>query len=180
MKKNNQSNTGSRRALLLFVPILIACGIIAAIELSKPDPAPRAGYTPLVRESGAIATKAPASTPQAEAIDESDAVIAGLYSAHESDVQVRGTGTIIRVLNDDTEGDRHQRFILELTSGQTLLVAHNIDIAPRLDGLQKGDTVSFYGEYVYNDEGGLIHWTHRDPGWSHADGWLRWNGKLYQ
>jgi Protein of unknown function (DUF3465). len=51
-------------------------------------------------------------------------------------------------LPDDEQGSRHQRFILRLASGRTLLVAHNIDLAPRIDGLQVGDQVAFSGEYI--------------------------------
>jgi hypothetical protein len=45
-------------------------------------------------------------------------------------VRLQGQGTVITVLTDDNDGSRHQRFILKLRSGQTLLIAHNIDIAP--------------------------------------------------
>ena len=48
-----------------------------------------------------------------------------------------------RTLGDDSMGDRHQRFVLELDSGQTLLIAHNIDIASRVESLHEGDTISF-------------------------------------
>lgn len=80
---------------------------------------------------------------------------------------------IIKLLSDDTVGDRHQRFIVELESGQTLLVAHNIDIAPRVEGLAVGDDVAIYGVYEWNDEGGVIHWTHVDPDGNHPEGWIR-------
>jgi hypothetical protein len=40
--------------------------------------------------------------------------------------------------------------------------------------------VSFSGEYVWNDKGGMIHWTHRDPRKRHRPGWIRHNGVLYQ
>jgi len=86
---------------------------------------------------------------------------------------------VIKVLPDDTEGGRHQRFIIRLASGQTLLVAHNIDIAPRVEGLKAGDTVVFDGVYEWNAEGGTIHWTHHDPGGSHSPGWLRRDGQTY-
>jgi hypothetical protein len=94
--------------------------------------------------------------------------------------QVRGEGIVRRILSDDTRGRRHQRFILALASGQTVLVAHNIDIAPRIEGLRQGDTVAFYGEYEWNEKGGVIHWTHRDPDGRHVDGWLKHNGVNYQ
>lgn len=97
-----------------------------------------------------------------------------------SNVQIEGEGTVNRILTDDLDGTRHQRFILRLASGQTLLVAHNIDVAPRVAGLQIGDNVRFYGEYVWNDKGGIIHWTHHDPRGRHPGGWIKHNGQIYQ
>lgn len=97
-----------------------------------------------------------------------------------SDLQVTGIGVVIRLLPDDLKGDRHQKFIVSTEHGTTLLVAHNIDIAPRVDDLKVGDTVEFYGEYEYNEHGGVIHWTHRDPGGRHPDGWLLHGKKRYQ
>jgi molybdopterin converting factor small subunit len=106
--------------------------------------------------------------------------IAEAYANHASDVQVAGEGTVSRLLDDDEEGGRHQRFILRLASGKTVLVAHNIDLAPRIDALQDGDTVSFNGVYEWNDRGGVIHWTHHDPQGEHEAGWLRHRGRTYQ
>ncbi len=106
--------------------------------------------------------------------------IAEAYANHASDVQVSGDGTVSRILDDDEEGGRHQRFILRLASGQTVLVAHNIDLAPRIDSLQAGDVVSFNGVYEWNDRGGVIHWTHHDPQGEHEAGWLRHRGRTYQ
>ena len=85
-----------------------------------------------------------------------------------------------RLLPDDNKGSRHQRFVVALASGQTVLVAHNIDIAPRIGSLRQGDRVQFSGEYEWNDKGGVIHWTHRDPAGSHADGWLKHKGQTYR
>ncbi len=82
------------------------------------------------------------------------------------------SGTVDKLLPDDTEGSRHQRFILRVTPGHTVLVVHNIDLAPRLNDLRAGDRVSVKGEYEWNDQGGLIHWTHRDPNSRHEDGWI--------
>jgi len=91
-----------------------------------------------------------------------------------------GSGTVIRILPDDQAGSRHQRFIIKLSSGQTLLIAHNIDIAPRIGNLSMGDTVSFLGQYESNAKGGVVHWTHRDPKGLHAAGWLNHKGQMYQ
>jgi hypothetical protein len=94
--------------------------------------------------------------------------------------QVEGTGMVSRILSDDDNGSRHQRFILRLPSGQTLLVAHNIDLAPRIDDLDVGDTVAYSGEYEWNPQGGVVHWTHRDPAGRHVAGWLKHDGRVYQ
>ena len=94
--------------------------------------------------------------------------------------QVSGSGRVVRILADDNDGSRHQRFILGLSSGQTLLVAHNIDLAPRVASLSTGDTVKFYGEYEANSKGGVIHWTHHDPQGRHVAGWLEHRGRRYQ
>lgn len=109
-----------------------------------------------------------------------DAVVASAFSDHKSNIQVQGNGQVIKVLADDNDGSRHQRFIVQLASGQTLLVAHNIDLSKRIDSLQAGDTVEFYGEYEWNSKGGVIHWTHHDPDGRHTAGWIKHNGCIYQ
>lgn len=109
-----------------------------------------------------------------------DAVLAEAFRDRRSDLQVEGEGTVIKILPDDNDGSRHQRFILRLDSGQTLLVAHNIDLAPRIASLEEGDSVAFFGEYEWNAKGGVIHWTHHDPQGRHVSGWLRHDGKTYR
>ena len=99
------------------------------------------------------------------------------FAGHLSDVQVSGVGRVKRLLAQDNDGSRHQKFILELPSGLTLLVAHNIDLAAEMVGLSVGDVVAFSGEYVWNEQGGVLHWTHRDPNGSHVAGYLRQVGR---
>ena len=89
-------------------------------------------------------------------------------------------GIVIRILSDDTQGSQHQRFILKLASGKTLLIAHNIDLAPRINSLREGDSVEFYGEYEWNSKGGVLHWTHHDPRGRHENGWLKHDSSTYQ
>jgi len=93
---------------------------------------------------------------------------------------VEGKGVVVTLLQDDTEGTRHQKIILRDAAGKTSLVAHNITLAPRIEGLQVGDTVEFFGEYRENEKGGVIHWTHLDPNRRHVSGWLRHKGRVYQ
>ena len=115
-----------------------------------------------------------------QSADKSDAIIASAFSNHQSNLQVSGQGVVIRLLPDDTNGSKHQKFIIKLSSGQTLLIAHNIDIAPRISSLQESDSVQFYGEYEWNEKGGVLHWTHRDPNGTHVDGWLEHKSQKYQ
>jgi len=109
-----------------------------------------------------------------------DAAVARAFADRLSNQQLEGQGTVIKMLADDTNGSRHQRFIVRLESGHTLLVSHNIDLAPRIDALRTGDTVAFYGEYEWNPKGGVIHWTHHDPQGRHPAGWIRHGGRTYQ
>ncbi len=106
--------------------------------------------------------------------------IAAAFKNRQSDLQVEGRGTVIKVLKDDNDGHRHQRFILHLENGHTLLVAHNIELAPRIANLQPGDIVAFYGEYEWNAKGGVLHWTHYDPRNIHPHGWLKRHGHTTQ
>lgn len=109
-----------------------------------------------------------------------DSVLDRAIRNRASGVEVEGAGTVTKLLTDDNAGSRHQRFIVRLASGQTVLIAHNIDLAPRIDPLREGDAVSFRGEYEWNAKGGVVHWTHRDPAGRHVDGWLRHNGRTYR
>ncbi len=113
-------------------------------------------------------------------ISTSDLSLEKAFKNNQSDIQVGGSGKVIKILPDDTQGSRHQKFILKLNSGQTILIAHNIDIAPRISALNVGDHINFYGEYEWNPKGGVVHWTHHDPSGRHEGGWLNHGGKIYE
>ena len=102
------------------------------------------------------------------------------YQQQQSNIQIRAQGVVKAILPDDNQGSRHQKMILKLNNGLTILIAHNIDLAPRIDGFRKGEIVEFYGEYEYSQKGGVIHWTHHDPQGKHINGWLKYQGKMYQ
>jgi len=167
------------------VLVLLVLAVIARTftDASAPPAGDRSVSASAPEATATASANPPAHTApsqrQTTTAPDTDAQLRQLFETQQSDVQVSGAGTVSRVLGDDNEGDRHQRFILRLASGQTLLVAHNIDIAPRLDGLAAGDKVAFSGVYVYTDQGGTIHWTHHDPSGTHVAGWLEWNGKKY-
>ena len=101
-------------------------------------------------------------------------------SRMESGAQVRVEGRVVRLLPDDRDQSPHQRFIIATNDGNTLLIAHNLSLAPRLEGLAVGDVLVVAGEYERNAQGGLIHWTHDDPQGRHASGYIEWRGRRYQ
>lgn len=109
-----------------------------------------------------------------------DQILLNAFNNKQSNLQVRGQGQTTRLLPDDLKGSKHQRVIVTLGNGLTLLIAHNIDLAPRIKTLSEGDKLEFFGEYEWSAKGGVIHWTHKDPAGQHVDGWLKHQGKIYQ
>lgn len=144
-----------RIILTSFILILVGCLISECSKEEDVDTASNYQYTP-------------------------DSVLTNAFENQISNLQVLINGVVISILPDDTIGEKYQRFILELKSKQTLLIAHNIDIALRVDNLKNGDTLVVFGEYEWNDEGGVIHWTHRDLDGIHVDGWIEKNGIRYE
>jgi hypothetical protein len=108
-----------------------------------------------------------------------DVGIAELYAQKQSSTMVEFEARVDRMLPDDVKGTPHQRFILELDNGHTVLVAHNLDLAERVP-LQEWDLVNVRGEYEYNPQGGIVHWTHRDPGAGIKHGWIEHKGLRYE
>jgi hypothetical protein len=133
----------------------------------SPEQQEAARGAPALEAPGGAAT-APVAPMQAVAADYRDGQ------------QLVTRGRVIRILSDDRDGSAHQRFIIQLDGGNTLLIAHNIDLAPRLAGLTVGESVIVAGEFAPNDRGGLVHWTHHDPAGRHVPGYIEWRGRRYQ
>ena len=53
-----------------------------------------------------------------DAPDAADIPAAAVESLHGGEA-ITGEGTVVRILADDNDGSRHQRFILELESGRS-------------------------------------------------------------
>ena len=122
----------------------------------------------------------PPAAVKAGKLTASDRILARAFKRKTSEFMIQFRGTVVSILSDDTVADRHQRFIVKLSSGQTLLIAHNIDLAPRVSPLNPTDKVTILGEYIWNGEGGIIHWTHHDPDGSQPGGWIRRSGVTFR
>jgi hypothetical protein len=139
-------------------------------------------YTPQdsgTRSASPAATQSSGSQPRTQGVS-SGASVADAYARRLENVRVEDQGTVVKVLADDAQGSQHQRFLVRVDSGTTVLIAHNIDLAPRVARLQTGDRIRFAGEYVWNEKGGVVHWTHHDPSGHHQAGWIETNGQTYR
>jgi hypothetical protein len=101
--------------------------------------------------------------------NKSNSNIAEIINARQSGKMVNFEARVIKLLRDDLKGDKHQKLIMK-TGKYTLLLAHNIDIAPRIP-VKIGDKIGVQGEYEWNEQGGLVHWTHRSNN-AHPAGWI--------
>ena len=89
-------------------------------------------------------TNGSALPPSTNLVIDDQQKIMQAYQQQRSNIQVQAHGTIKAILPDDNQGSRHQKIILQLENGLTVLIAHNIDLAPKIEGLKKGDKVEFY------------------------------------
>ena len=168
----------NRLLLIVLFALLVAGTQLARYTQSPSQPQNTpTSVTTTQTPQPAVATPSVKTTQPAANFEQ---ILQQAYQNRQGNLQIQGSGRVIKTLPDDTQGSRHQRFIVKLASGQTLLFAHNIDLAPKIRGLKKGDTIAFNGEYEWSEQGGVIHWTHKDPSRRHADGWLEHEGQRYE
>lgn len=119
--------------------------------------------------------------PACAAATADNATVERDYAEHRSTVEVTAQGVVTAVLSDDTgPSGPHQRFIIRLAaSTQTVLIDNNLTVGQRVP-VGPSDVVTVHGEYIWNDQGGLIHYTHHDPAPGHEGGWIDRNGVRYQ
>ncbi len=120
-----------------------------------------------------------ADTQSFSAARTKDGDLIALQTQRANGVNVVVTARVKRLLPDDRQGNPHQRFLLDLSNGTTVLVAHNIDLAPYVP-LHENDVVTICGEYIWNDRGGVIHYTHRATNYRHKGGYIDYNRQVYQ
>ena len=154
--------------ILFFALILLLVSACSqannTVDANKPEPAKDAQAEQAANQHNA---------PALRSVD-------ALFKSQVSKVQVEDKGIVSKLLKDDTRGLKHQKFLAKVASGQVVLIVHNIDLAARIDNIVVGDAVEFRGEYVYNEKGGLVHWTHHDPKKKHYAGWIKHNGHTYE
>jgi hypothetical protein len=142
-------------------PVLVVALAIAAVLLVRCDRAPIASEAPHALRAGSRASA------------EDDGSLQRAIAARADGVPVTGRGVVERLLSDDRDGSPHQRIIVRVAGGNSVLIAHNLELGARIAPLAEGDILEFAGDYAWNPKGGVVHWTHADPRGGHRAGWLR-------
>ncbi|EIJ33126.1 DUF3465 domain-containing protein [Thiothrix nivea] len=155
------------------IVILASAGLLALYQHFQP-PANSGG------QAKAPAASVNTASGGQQADDYPQAVAKIRQSATNPDAKFWTTvsGEVVKLLKDDREGSQHQRFLLKIAPDITLLVAHNIDLAERVP-VQIGGEVIISGEYVWNNRGGVMHWTHHDPQ-GRRGGWIEYHNQRYE
>jgi hypothetical protein len=55
---------------------------------------------------------------------------------------------------------------------------YNLDMCERVP-LKVGDIISMGGQFIWTNQGALLHWLHFDPRQNRRDGYVELNGKVY-
>jgi hypothetical protein len=72
----------------------------------------------------------------------------------------------------------HEAFDVQTPAGPAEIV-DNVDVAPKVD-VQPGDSIEVRGVMVHDPGSApIVHWTHHDPQGVHADGFIRFQGRVY-
>src|SRR5437868_116713 len=104
-RRPHVANEYNREVRIIFNAILIACIAAAAVSCGR----------------------VPAGSPDPQTGESVETA----FKQHQSNIYVSGEGVVSRVLSDDTSGLPHQRFILRLQYGKTVLIEHNTEVASR-------------------------------------------------
>lgn len=72
----------------------------------------------------------------------------------------------------------HEAFDVATAAGPVEIV-DNVKLAPRIP-VRPGDGITVRGEMVHDPgRAPIVHWTHHDPSHRHADGFIRFQGRVY-
>lgn len=168
-------DTGMRRSGLSLLTVLTCVCLFATACSSQKAPA-EFGQPRQTAESTATEGSVP-SGESGTSISQDELLTAQSNQCKKAEVLF--SAPVLKLLADDRKGTPHQRFLLQLSNGTTVLVAHNTRMAPKVP-LQAGDVVVIKGEYIWNDRGGVVHWTHHTDTPRHPGGYIQFNGQTYQ
>lgn len=103
-----------------------------------------------------------------------------LYNSQRGGVFVESVGRIVKILDDQITPYPAQVILIRLSSGQKLIIKHDINLGSALPTLKKAEALQFKGIYKWNDRGGMILSTHKNNDFPKHSGWLKYDDKIYQ
>lgn len=89
-----------------------------------------------------------------------------------------GSMTVTKVLPDDEDGRKHQKWVVRLSNGNTMQAVYNSDMCPEVP-VKVGDVIAMGGMFLWTNSGPMLHWLHHDPRGNRPDGYVYVNGKYY-
>jgi hypothetical protein len=104
-----------------------------------------------------------------------NAAVCQAVTAGASHVEVVARGIVTQMLGSSTgAGGAHEGLMMRLNSdcGQTVRVEINTDFTGVVP-VRVGQPITVKGEYETDPDGGVIHWTHRDPRGHHDSGFVQ-------
>jgi len=88
------------------------------------------------------------------------------------------SGTVKHGLSDAYGRYQHQRFILQCLNGMTILIVNDVGVGRRVP-IANHAQVAVRGQYVWDRQGGLVHFTHHGNG-GEPGGWILYGFRLFQ
>jgi hypothetical protein len=107
------------------------------------------------------------------------ATVEEAFRARQTGIMSEVTGTVVRIMMDDRDDLRNQKFLIRLPNDQSLLVVHDQKAGGRVP-VSVGDSVLVRGEYVWTETGGTLRNTQRDFSPRRLHGWIDHEGIRYQ
>ncbi|NUN05797.1 MAG: DUF3465 domain-containing protein [Bdellovibrio sp.] len=89
-----------------------------------------------------------------------------------------GSLTVTKVLPNDEDGRKHQKWMVRLSNGNTMQAVYNSDMCPEVP-VKVGDVIAMGGMFLWTNSGPMLHWLHHDPRGNRPDGYVYVNGKYY-
>lgn len=140
---------------------------------ATPPAGPKVDGSLVIRDVPADSGTAGSNDPSGEA------ELRRLFREKANEVWVQAEGVVDRILPDDTMEPRHQQWIMRFPAGHTIKIAHNIDIAQRVP-IREGAAVRLRGQYMWSEQGGVVHFTHKPKYGNRAGGWVEADRKRYE
>lgn len=111
-------------------------------------------------------------------IDAGCAAPYGLFIRHESGQWITVAGRFDRRYPDANGRLTHQRFVMSCANGLHLLVVNDVSIGMRVPFVRLARVV-VRGQYEWDSQGGLLHFTHRSDSGG-VGGWILVKSHIYQ